>query len=130
MTVYEFQELLSGLDDDVNDGELCVEDADVLARKYCADCLKTEIKNMRTSITDGVLSRNQETSTRIFIEETRRIYKMVYTSGTWWSFLKDLKAHVRNLETSINEILAYDNFTSFNPSDYVDCAKYWLSVFE
>ncbi len=121
MTVAEFRELLESLDYDIDTGELCFEDADELARKYCYSCLETEIANTKTM-------RNEfPNAVSAFIEETKRIQKMVRTATSWKDFIKNLKYHVKHLETCMKEVMQ-DEFSSINPQDYLDSAEYWLSV--
>ena len=126
MTGAELQEMLESLDYDIKSGELCFEDADELARKYTAECLESEIKNMRTRFTDSKISNDKESSARVFIEETKRIQKMVQTANSWKEFIKCLRYHVNHLEKCVHEVT--DEIFDINPQDYLDCAEYWLSV--
>lgn len=127
MTVDELQEMLESLDYDIQDGELCFEDADELARKYTADCLDDEIKKERSLIKGrDPLTSDEESTTIVFIEETRRIQKMVLTATSWKEFVKNLRYHVNHLEKCVHEV--NNKILDINPQDYLDCAEYWLSV--
>lgn len=121
MTVGELQEMLESLDYDIKSGELCYEDADGLARKYTAECLESEIKNMRS-----LMTRDRLQAAYVFTEETTRIMKMVQTATSWKEFVKNLRYHVNHLEKCVHEVA--NEIFDIDPQYYLDCAEYWLSV--
>lgn len=123
MTVDELQEMLESLDFDIKSGELCFEDADELARKYCYSCLGNEIANTNTMRNE---LRHADYAFYAFIEETKRIQKMVQTATSWKEFVKNLRYHVNHIEKCVHEV-SNENFV-IDPQYYLDCAEYWLSV--
>ena len=121
MQVSKFQDYLEFLDNAIDDGDLCIEDAEELAFKALhktLDAMISELNDSFKSLKDSVdiEDKYRAENTSAWLATTRHIKDLARAAKDWFQFRKDL------------EYYYYTMYRKDCQSDEFYCAGYWNSI--